>query len=65
MEVVKKELPMQELTHYATGESRKLILALKTKLIKESSFDEVKDVLRKVMVKVGMRANNLPNDLDW
>lgn len=55
---------MQELMHLKTGESKSLALALKTKLIKDSSFEDVKEVLRKIMVKVGIRANNLPNDLE-
>lgn len=40
------------------------MLALQSKLIKDASFDEVKEVLRKVMMKIGLRANNLPNELE-
>jgi hypothetical protein len=47
-----------------TGEAKKLFLALKSKLIKDSSFDEVKDVLRKVLYKLGIRENNWPNDIE-
>ncbi len=47
-----------------TGSGKKLVLALKSKLIKDASFDEVKDVLRKVLYKLGVRENNWPNDIE-
>ncbi len=57
-------LQTQELKPLKIGEEEKLALALKSKSIKDSSFDEVKEVLRFVMMKVGLRAQNLPNDLE-
>lgn len=55
---------MPELTPSVSGDTNKLAVALKSKLIKDCSFDEVKEVLRKIMMKVGVRAANLPNDLE-
>jgi len=55
---------MPELKLSVSGDTNKLAVALKSKLIKDCSFDEIKEVLRKVMMKVGLRATNLPNDLE-
>lgn len=35
-----------------------------SKIIVNSSFEEVKEVLRKVMMKVGIRASNLPTEIE-
>lgn len=55
---------MPELKPCVNGSTQKLAVAIQSKLIKECSFEEVKEVLRKVMMKVGLRAQNLPNDLE-
>ena len=57
-------LQTQELKPCVNGETQKLALAVQSKTIKECSFEEVKEVLRKVMMKIGMRAANLPNELE-
>ena len=55
---------MPELKPSVNGSTQKLALAIQSKLIKDCSFDEVKEVLRKIMMRVGVRAQNLPNDLE-
>ena len=62
--VQSSELATQEQKLSVNGDTNKLALAVKSKTIKECSFEEVKEVLRKVMMKVGLRAANLPNDLE-
>lgn len=54
----------QELTRHVNGDTNKLALAIQSKLIKESSLEEVKEVLRKVMIKIGLRSQNWPNDIE-
>lgn len=46
------------------GDTQKLALAVQSKTIRECTFEEVKEVLRKVMMKIGMRAANLPTELE-
>lgn len=46
------------------GETNKLAVAIQSKLIKDSSIAELNEVLRKVMLKIGLRAQNLPNELE-
>ena len=53
-----------ELKKPKSGEEKKLAEALKSKLIKDASLEEIKEMLRFVMVKIGMRAQNWPNDLE-
>jgi len=55
---------MPELKRQVSGEENKFQLALATKLIKDASLEEIKEQLRFVMVKVGLRAANWPNDLE-
>jgi hypothetical protein len=55
---------MPELRRQANGEQQKFEVALKSKLIINASLEEIKEVLRFVMVKIGLRANNWPNDLE-
>lgn len=55
---------MPELKPSVIGDTKKLVVALQSKTIKDCSFEEVKEVLRKCMVKVGIRAVNVPNDLE-
>lgn len=54
----------QELKKQASGEEQRLQIALKSKLIKDATLEEVKEVLRLVMVKIGLRAQNWPNDME-
>ena len=64
LKVPLKELAINEQKLPVSGSGRKLVLALKSKLIRDASFDEVKDVLRKVLYKLGVRENNWPNDIE-
>jgi hypothetical protein len=50
----------QELTPSKTGELNKLQTAVLSPLICESGLNEISQVLRLVMLKLGIRANNLP-----
>jgi len=61
--VVKQEerLPT-EWKQPATGEEVKFIAALDSNPINKSTVEELKQVLRLVMVKVGLRAQNFPTD---
>ncbi len=61
-----KNLALQkhESKELRTGDEKSFGLALKSKLIKECQLEEVKEVLRYVMIKVGLRAQNFPNDLE-
>ncbi len=45
-----------------SGEENKFIKALDSNTINKSTVEELKQVLRLVMVKVGLRANNFPTD---
>lgn len=55
---------MPESKRQVSGEEKKLAVALQSKLIQDASFDELKESLRLVMVKLGLRAQNWPNDLE-
>lgn len=46
------------------SKTNRLALAIQSKLIKDCLLEEVKEVLRKVMIKIGLRAQNWPNDLE-
>jgi hypothetical protein len=59
-----KELLTQESTKPVTGDEKSLQVAIQSKLIKACQFEELKEVLRFVMIKVGLRAQNWPNDLE-
>lgn len=54
----------QELQPLRTGDGGKLGVALKSKLIKDADIEDLKERLRYVMVKVGLRAQNFPNDIE-
>lgn len=58
------EQAMPELKKHVSGEEQKLEVALKSKLIRDSSLEEIKETLRFIMVKIGLRAQNWPNDLE-
>lgn len=47
-----------------TGEEDVFTKALQQRTINKSTVDELKQVLKLVMIKVGIRANNLPNDVE-
>lgn len=40
------------------------MVALTSTLIKDADFEQIKEVLRFIMIKVGLRAQNFPNDLE-
>ncbi len=56
------ERQQQELTPQRIGEEGKLTVALTGKKIKEASVEDLKQPLRYVMVKVGLRSQNWPTD---
>jgi hypothetical protein len=58
------ELPKQELRKLVNGDDKKLAMALFSPRIVEAEQEEIKEVLRYVMVKVGLRAQNWPNTLE-
>lgn len=64
-QITKKEehLPT-EWKQPVTGEENKFIQALEQNTIAKSTVEDLKNVLRLVMVKVGLRAQNFPNDLE-
>jgi len=45
-----------------SGDVKKFHLALSSKLVKDSSLEELKQVLRKIIVKLGIREQNLPDE---
>jgi hypothetical protein len=47
-----------------TGDEDAFTKALQQRPINKSTVDELKQVLKLVMIKVGIRANNLPNDVE-
>lgn len=47
-----------------SGEEDVFTKALQQRTINKSTVDELKQVLKLVMIKVGIRANNLPNDVE-
>ncbi len=53
-----------ESKHLKTSEEQKFEVALKSKTISESSLDEMKEVLRYVMLKIGLRTQSVPNDFE-
>lgn len=55
---------MPELRRQANGEDRKFMVALTSTLIKDADVEQIKEALRLIMVKVGLRAQNFPNDLE-
>lgn len=59
----KEQVPI-EWKPCVTGEEDVFTKALQYNPINKSTVDELKQVLRLVMIKVGIRANNLPNDVE-
>lgn len=59
-----KELQQQENKPFVIGEENRLAVAISSKIIREASFEEVKESLRFVMLKIGLRAQNLPTDIE-
>lgn len=57
-----KELQPQESKLPRTSEENKLAVAINSVLIKDSNAEEIKQVLRYVMMKVGLRSQNWPQD---
>lgn len=51
----------QESKRLKSGEEHKLELAVQSKIIKTAAVDEIVQVLRLVMVKIGLRAQNFPS----
>ena len=62
--VNKGELQPIELKPCVTGEEAEFKKALQQYPINKSTVEELKQVLKLVMLKVGIRANNLPNDIE-
>ena len=50
-------------TPYLSGDVEKFELALSSQLVKDTPLEELKQVLRKIIMKLGIREQNLPNDL--
>ena len=60
--MVKQELQAIEWKQPVSGDDSLFIEALKSEPINKSTIEEIKQVLRLVMVKVGLRAHNFPTD---
>lgn len=45
-------------------EVRELQIALSSQLVKDCSYEQIKEVLAKIMLKLGLREKNLPNQLE-
>lgn len=59
----KEQVPI-EWKPCVTGEEDVFTKALEQRAINKSTVDELKQVLKLAMIKVGLRANNLPNDVE-
>ena len=55
---------MQESKKQWSGDVEKFVAALSSKFIEDASLHEIKEVLRRAMVKAGLRANNFPNGFE-
>lgn len=62
--VNKEERQLTEWKPCVTGEEKEFTKALQYNPINKSTVDELKQVLKLVILKVGVRANNLPNDIE-
>ena len=60
----KEEQALIEWKPCVTGEEETFTKALQQRPINKSTVDELKQVLKLAMLKVGVRANNLPNDVE-
>ena len=58
----KEEHQQTEWKQQVSGEEVSFVRALECNTIRKSTVEELKQVLRLVMVKVGLRANNFPSD---
>jgi hypothetical protein len=56
------ELAKHESELPASGEEKQFIAALQDRKVKDAPLEQLKEVLRLIMVKVGLRAANWPND---
>lgn len=59
-----KELARQEQTQPATSDQQNLALALETARINQAPLEDVKQVLRYAMMKIGLRSQNWPTDIE-
>lgn len=64
LQVTQKEQVPIEWKPCVTGEEDAFTKALQQRTINKSTVEELKQVLKLVMIKVGIRANNLPNDVE-
>lgn len=55
---------MQESRQPATGEEKKFAIAIREPRINQGTLEELKQVLKYVMVLVGLRAQNYPNEIE-
>lgn len=62
MVIGSSEQVKRELTQQKTGEVVQLQKAISTPLIAESPVEQLKQVLRLVMIKIGLRSQNWPTD---
>lgn len=62
MQVVKQELQRQESSRLPVGDTERLSVALTDQKVMWAPIETLKEVLRWVMVKIGLRANNFPAD---
>ena len=52
----------QELKRCATGDESEFVAALHEQKVRDANIERLKEVLRLIMLKVGLRAQNMPND---
>lgn len=55
------ELALPVLKHSGVGDTRDLSVAVQAKKVGESSMEELSQALRLIMLKLGIRSNNLPS----
>ena len=63
MQTQKEQVPT-EWKPCVTGEEDAFTKALQQQPINKSTVEDLKQVLKLAMIKVGIRANNLPNDVE-
>lgn len=54
----------QELARLSAGDPQQLVAAMQDKRVADSSMEEVKEVLRYAMMKLGLRGQNLPSEIE-
>lgn len=62
--IVKAELLLTEWKEPASGDEKSFILAIRQTPINKSTVEDLKQVLRLAMIKVGLRAQNFPSDIE-